>query len=56
MDRKDIAELSLRDSISRIEKDVTNLTDKGKNYDSLTAQGVRNMMQMDNYVDWVNIR
>ena len=45
----------MRDSINRLETDITNLIDKGETYDAMTAQGVSNMMQMDNYVDQANI-
>ena len=56
IDQKEIVEKSTWDSITRLEEDITNLTDKGKKYDALKAEGIRNMMQMDNYVDQENIR
>ena len=56
IERKDIVKINLRDQITRLEKDVTSLTEKGGKYDALTVQGVRNMMIMSSYLDCANIR
>ena len=56
LEQKEIKETDLTDSITRLQQDITNLAAKGKKYDVLTAQSVRNMMQMDNFVDQENIR
>ena len=45
-----------RDTLTQLKKDVSNLTNKSKKHDCLTTQGLRNILQMDNFVDYENIR
>ena len=51
-----IAESNLKSTVTRLEGDVRKLKAKGKGYDKLFLQGIKNMMQMKAYGERADIR
>ena len=56
VERLEIAESNSKSVITRLEGDVRKLENKGKEYDKLFLQGIKNMMQMKTYGEHTDIR
>ena len=52
----EITESCFKSVINRLEEEVRKLENKGKEYDKLVSQGVKNMIQMKAYGERADIR